>query len=789
MSRATAQRAVFGYAVILLAAFALRLWNLGAQSLWHDEGWSLYPAYTLLGHMGIRGMDVNAPPLFNISIGLWLRVAGDEVWTVRFWSLLTGMIGVAVGMGLARRWFGAWAGALAGIFLGFSPILWVFSQEIRAYIPMPIYTVLLLGLAAQFLSARHVRVPRSAWLWLFGVTLAALWSHNLSVPLVAWLNVTVIVGLALRRAWRRLRGWLLIQSLLFILYLPWLLTQRPTGTPLNTPPALTPDLLWQIWQSYFTGIKALLNADALLMTLCALFGVLTVIGIARALWHWRTAQVWTLFSAVLLLPIFQLLIVLAARIDFHPRYFLLSAPPTLILLAAGLALPSQGLPALSARFAAASLAIAIMARMAWLTYSAPIYQHDDFRGMARYYATRSERDAIVIPYGWEPSLDYYQEKLGIRAPFVEVPIYSDVERIRAQLADALKGKESAELFTWYQLPADMRGAFSCLLGAIGRHERELTLSGVRTDRYRITGDARALAVPTMPRESGVTFAPPDDPLIFARRLAFLHSEGAQAGCLIVDIRLDSVPLKHDWRLAARLMRADGTPYAALDSDLRDDRQRTALAQLNRTAFEATAFLAVPLPPDSEPLLLSAWLYTAEKRSAAQLLGVLRRKDGVVRFTPDLDSLPVLDSAPQSSLSVNATPFRAQVTRNTWHAIGTLVAAELPERLSAERDATITLLWQAETRYPVSYVVFVHVVAADGRLIAQSDSEPVRGARPTSSWREREYIRDQHRLHWHDRTYRGKASVYIGLYDLQTGTRLTLADGSDKLKLPHEVIVE
>jgi len=708
---------------------------------------------------------------------------------VRFWSLLTGVIGVALGIGLARRWFGDWAGALAGIFLGFSPILWVFSQEIRAYIPMPIYTVLLIGLAAQFLSPRHVRVSRSAWLWLFGVTLAALWSHNLSVPLVAWLNVTAIGGLALRRAWRRLRGWLLMQSVLFVLYVPWLLTQRPTGTPLNTPPSLTLDLLWQIWQSYFTGVKALLDADALLMTLCALFGVLTVIGIARALWQWRTAQVWTLLSAALLLPIFQLLIILAAHIDFHPRYFLLSAPPTLILLAAGLAAPSQRLPMLGARFAAASLAVAIMARMAWLTYSAPIYQHDDFRGMARYYATRSERDAIVIPYGWEPSLDYYQEKLGIRASFVEVPIYSDVERIRAQLADALEGKDSAELFTWYQLPADMRGAFSCLLGAIGRQESELTLSGVRTERYRITGDVRALRAPILPSDSGVTFGLPDDPQLRAQQRAFLHSDGAQAGCLILDFFLDSVPLKHDWRLAVRLMRADGTLYAALDSELRDDRQRTALAQRDRTGFEATAFLALPMPPDSEPLLLSAWLYADQKRSAAQSLGALRRQNDTVRFTPDLDGLSLLNSAPQLPLSVNAPPFRAEVARDAWRDIATLVAAALPETLSAERDQTIALLWQAQARDPISHIVFVHLVAADGRLIAQSDSEPAHGARPTSSWRAREYILDQHRLHWHDRAYRGKASVYVGLYDLRTGARLRLTDGSDMLKLPREVIVE
>ncbi|RMF50553.1 MAG: hypothetical protein D6749_10300 [Chloroflexota bacterium] len=787
MSQALQRRAVFAYALILLAAFALRLWNLGAQSLWHDEGWSLYPAYTLLGPMGIRGMDVNAPPLFNISIGLWLRLAGDAIWTVRFWSLLTGMIGVALGMGLARRWFGVQAGILAGIFLAFSPILWVFAQEIRAYIPMPIYTVLLLSLAAQFLAPRQAQVSRSAWLWLFGVTLAALWSHNLSVPLVAWLNLSVVLGLLLRRAWRRLRGWFLLQSALFVLYLPWLLTQRPTGTPLNTPPALNFELLWQIWQSYFTGIKALVGADALLMALCALFGAVAVLSIARALWRARSARLWTLLSAVLLLPVFQLLIILAAHIDFHPRYFLLSAPPTLILIAAGLALPSRNALVLSLRFAAPLIATAIMARMAWLTYSAPIYQHDDFLGMARYYATHSERDAIVIPYGWEPSLDYYQEKLDIRAPFVEVPIHSDAERIRTQLAEALEGKANAELFTWYQLPADMRGAFPCLLSAVGVWESQLTLSGVRTDRYRLTGDVRALAAPKLP-PTRLSFALPDNADLDARPYAFLHSQGAESACLLLDLSAESAPLQYDWRLAVRLLRADGSLYAARDADLRDDRQQTATAQRDSYSFHATAFLALPIPPDSEPLLLSAWLYTPEKRSAAHLLGTLVKEDGKVRFTPEPKAAPMREKPPLP-LALQRQPFRARSRRDAWQPIAQLVAAELPEQLSAERNAPIKLLWQAVERSHQSYMVFVHLIAADGRLIAQSDSEPVQGARPTSSWREGEYILDQHQLHWHDRAYRGAASVRIGLYDLRTGARLTLPNGDDSVMLPQTVIVE
>ncbi len=784
------RRVLLAYAAILWAAFALRLWNLGTQSLWHDEGWSLYPAYTLLGQMGIRGMDVNAPPLFNISIGLWLRAAGDAVWTVRLWSVLTGVIGVACGIWLARRWFGAWAAVLAGVFLACSPILWVFAQEIRAYIPMPIYTVLLIALAAEFLVPSAKRTPQRAWWWLFAVTLAALWSHNLSVPLVAWLNVTVIGGLLLRGAWRRLRGWLLLQSLLFALYLPWLLTQRPTGTPLNTPPSLSLDLLWQIWQSYFTGIKALVGADELLMLLCVLFGVLAAFSISRAVWLWRSARVWVLLSAVLLLPVFQLLIILAARIDFHPRYFLLSAPPTLILMAAGLAKakPPFVMPVL--RLAAALLAIAILGRMAWLTYSTPIYQHDDFRGMAQHYATLTEDAAIVIPYGWEPSLDYYEEKLGVRAPFVEVPIYSSADRIRTQLAEQLIGKRTADVFTWYQLPADLRGAFPCLLGAVGNWQNALTLNGVRTDRYALTDDVRALAAPRLPLRAGESggFDLPELSLA-VRPHAFLHAQGADHTCLILDFYRDSVPLGEDWRIAVRLMDGNGGIYAAADADLRDDRQRAASGQ-GDDGFQATAFLALDVPRRAEAWVLTAWLYKGDRRSAAQVLGTLDVENGVARFAPDTDALARQFMPPTLPLQVEAASFRAQIRRDEWREIGALVAADLAESFSADAPPDlVTLLWRAETPLPISYLAFVHLVAPDGVLLAQSDSEPMNGARPTSSWRTGEYVLDRHTLTWHVANYRGEAALRVGLYDLRTGARLTLSDGSEFVTLPRTVIVE
>src|SRR5438045_2443174 len=100
--------------IILFAAFAFRLWNLGTQSLWHDEAWSVFSGYHPLA-WGQLGTDVNAPPIFYMTLGLWQNLAGDSVWAMRCWSALLGLIAVAVTALIARRWFGPRVAILAAV--------------------------------------------------------------------------------------------------------------------------------------------------------------------------------------------------------------------------------------------------------------------------------------------------------------------------------------------------------------------------------------------------------------------------------------------------------------------------------------------------------------------------------------------------------------------------------------------------------------------------------------------------------------------------------------------------
>ncbi|MCC6189481.1 MAG: glycosyltransferase family 39 protein, partial [Anaerolineales bacterium] len=87
---------------------------------------------------------------------------------------------------------------------------------------------------------------------------------------------------------------------------------------------------------------------------------------------------------------------------------------------------------------------------------------------------------------------------------------------------------------------------------------------------------------------------------------------------------------------------------------------------------------------------------------------------------------------------------------------------------------LTLQWQTDAPLAVDYTVFTHVLDADGQVLAQSDSQPVSGTRPTSGWAPGETISDRYALLLPTDAPPGQYLVQAGLYDWSTGQRLLLA---------------
>lgn len=105
-----------------------------------------------------------------------------------------------------------------------------------------------------------------------------------------------------------------------------------------------------------------------------------------------------------------------------------------------------------------------------------------------------------------------------------------------------------------------------------------------------------------------------------------------------------------------------------------------------------------------------------------------------------------------------------------------------DQIAAGDTITTTLYWQARVTTQTSYMVFAHIQDANGRLVAQRDSFPVEGTRPTTGWRVDEVIEDAQLLRLPGSLSPGRYSLIVGVYDPNTGIRLNTGEGKDGLTL-------
>jgi hypothetical protein len=96
---------------------------------------------------------------------------------------------------------------------------------------------------------------------------------------------------------------------------------------------------------------------------------------------------------------------------------------------------------------------------------------------------------------------------------------------------------------------------------------------------------------------------------------------------------------------------------------------------------------------------------------------------------------------------------------------------------------LTLVWQAAADMDTPYHVFVHLVDENGRILSQSDGQPVNWTRPTTGWTAGEYVVDPHTLTVPPETAVSTLQLRVGLYNPQTGTRLLTPEGDHILLLP------
>ncbi len=125
----------------------------------------------------------------------------------------------------------------------------------------------------------------------------------------------------------------------------------------------------------------------------------------------------------------------------------------------------------------------------------------------------------------------------------------------------------------------------------------------------------------------------------------------------------------------------------------------------------------------------------------------------------------------------------ELRRELGHGIRLLGYDLHTERGQAEiaggESLRFSLLWEATDAPDGDYVVFAQMLDDSDRLVWQSDRRPAAAFRPTNAWLPGERIRDNYGLIVPADWPAGRYRLIAGMYDPQSGARLTMADAAGR----------
>jgi hypothetical protein len=123
------------FIAILWLAFAMRLWDLNARSLWFDEATEYWDAR----NFEIAAVETMSsrqdPPLYSFMLRGWMSL-GEDAFTLRFPSVCFSVLTVAGIMLLAYRSFGLGISLLSGLIVSALPTEIEYAQQAEQYAPL-----------------------------------------------------------------------------------------------------------------------------------------------------------------------------------------------------------------------------------------------------------------------------------------------------------------------------------------------------------------------------------------------------------------------------------------------------------------------------------------------------------------------------------------------------------------------------------------------------------------------------------------------------------------------------
>lgn len=208
-------------AAVSLFGFVVRTWGIGRESAWYDEVVTIVhldapDVGMFLERLAASGTPI--APVYFVMEYFWAHIVSDSLVGLRMLSALLGVLAIPAIFLFARRLYNTTAGCVAAFCLSASLVHIYFSQEIRMYAPIPLFTLISIYALLQGLH-------KGGWRWWvlnIVVNVALAWTHVFATLLLVAQAVWLLAFHSRKR--RQLVLWMAAHSVVLLAYALWMRT-------------------------------------------------------------------------------------------------------------------------------------------------------------------------------------------------------------------------------------------------------------------------------------------------------------------------------------------------------------------------------------------------------------------------------------------------------------------------------------------------------------------------------------------------------------------------------------
>jgi 4-amino-4-deoxy-L-arabinose transferase-like glycosyltransferase len=770
--------------LVTLLALGLRLYRLDAQSLWYDEGFSVYLGRMDLSQITERTAADIQPPLYYYLLHGWIGLLGDGEKTLRGLSLLFGVLTVPlIYAGALALFRSRLAGLLASLLVAVSPLHLWYSQEVRMYSLLTFLCLLSSYLLLVVLREEGRWRAMALWAAYTMVCIAALYTHYFAFSVLAFQGVYLLLdwwGRDLRPK-RLLLGAVVSGMLILLAYVPWLphlLTRFGADASYWPGQLKVYEVLLDIVLLFVGGESVTESVGIILavghgcvFAVCLLALIHTASASqseAKSHHHPLPTSYYQLLFLLLylLLPPLLILALSYNSPKFNARYAMLSHPALLLIVAGGLAVlwqwRSQSLANVFRRALAGVALVFVLGVSVYAdvnAYANPAVARADFRGVARYIRRNIEPDETVILSSGHlfPVFDVYAPDVE-RHLLPESPTLDTTQTLDYSVADDLNqwlaGLGGVWVVLWQDRVVDPVGYLLAMLDSAGEEQPvDRTYAQVRLRHYRLPADVQFSDQPVVAHPAEFNFG---------NRLRLLGY--TQTGPQTVTLFWEALqPLAQDYRVSLILRDTTGQEWGRWDGRPTAYLYPTTRWRPGQVIFGRYDLAPMPGTPPGD-YGLDVGVYTEADPAGLDVLDAAGAPQG---------KRAILGAV---RLSVPAvSPDQLEIPHETKAEMGdglVLLGWDLDDVGAQPGDELLlTLLWSVQSQPAGDYGAAILLTDSAGQTLDAGVFPPTNSWHPTSTWLEGQAWRGQNTFRLPIETQTGRASLGIQLVDSTTAAAL------------------